>query len=84
MTPFEFGILMHYANFVEEHPAVESNVPIWSETREMFLCEGLLEVFPSGYGATYRTTDRGNVFLNAALNLPLPVQCWVMPDAKQE
>ena len=78
MTPFEFDILLHYHCIATDHRACVDNVPIWPQTRDWMLKEGLL-VTPSRMGSrTYDLGPRGEVFIQAALNLPLPV--WAMPN----
>lgn len=78
MTPFELDILLHYHSICDEHSACLANVPIWKETRDWMLKEGLL--IPAngtrGY-ATYRTGERAEVLLAHIFSLPLPM--WQMP-----
>ena len=76
MTPFELDILLHYYSCGGEHQFVESNPPIWAETRNGFLENGLLELF-DGDHQSYRTTARANCLIEHILNLPLPI--WTMP-----
>ena len=77
MTPFELDILLHYYAQATEHPVVFENPPIWAETRNRLLDEGLLVKAPSDYGATYKTGARANVLIEHIINLPLPE--WKMP-----
>lgn len=79
MTPFEIDILMHYFARGGDHAVVRSNPPIWPETRDMFLREGLLAVAePNDLGATYEITERGTVYARALTTVPLPKQVWVV------
>lgn len=78
MTPFELDILLHYYSCAGDHPVVQNNPPIWSETREMFLKYGLLSIATEGT-ATYKRTERLTVYIDHICSLPLPVQEWRMP-----
>ena len=80
MTPFELDILLHYYCRMDEHIVVRANPPIWPETRDRFIAEGLLEVIPAEERTdrTYRLAERGTVFLDALTDVPLPVKKWVM------
>ena len=84
MTPFELDILLHYYSIAEDHPVVNRKPPIWPETRKAFLDEGLMELVPMGEvrWATYRLTERGQAYIKAILEVPLPVKKWVMPEPR--
>ena len=88
MTPFEFDILLWYVAHAIDHDVVRDDPPIWRETCEKFFRLELLELEPGTMMRepgtmmrTYRLTERGLVFVNAALSTPLPVRRWVMPEA---
>ncbi len=75
MTPFELDILLHYYACCDDHPVVLNNPPIWWETRQWMLDEGLLVV--ANAISSYKIGERGKVLIDHITNLPLPV--WRMP-----
>lgn len=79
MTPFELDILLHYHCIAADHRACVQNVPIWPETRDMLLAEGLLKTPSKLHCRTHDLGERGKVYIQAVLATPLPVQTWVMP-----
>ncbi len=84
MTPFELDILLHYYAIREDHPVVDRQPPIWPETCDAFLNEGLIEIIPvvQRQYCTYRLTERGKAYIEHVLAVPLPVVKWVLPDTK--
>jgi len=82
VTPFEFDILLWYRAHAKDHPVTYENPPIWPETRDAFIGLELLEQVQTGDAreAIYRLTERGRVFVDAALATKLPVKRWVMVD----
>ncbi len=83
MSPFELDILLHYYSRRDDHPVLADNPPIWTSTRGKMKSDGLLgENDPVKVGEPlYYLTERGKVYIEAILSLPLPVQQWVMPNA---
>lgn len=77
MTPFELDILLHYYCIAGDCRACVENVPIWAETRDKFLDQHLLELGKHPRQETYQLGDRGKVFIEHILSLPLPE--WRMP-----
>lgn len=77
LSPFEMGVLMHYARRSGE--PFESNAAehLTRETHCNLSHYGLL--FTSSGGVRYEITDRGLAWLDMALSTPLPVQKWVRP-----
>ena len=82
MTTFEFDILLHYYVSPAPHRVELENPPIWPETREWFLSEGLLEP-RSASGGSYKATARAEAYIQAVLNTPLPVVQWVIPSERK-
>ena len=83
MTPFEIDILLHYATTRGDHPHMRNPPPIWRETIENFLAEGLLaRGGTEEAGAAYVATDRLRAYSDALQRVPLPVQVWVTPNAR--
>ena len=81
MTPFEIDILLHYATTVGDHPLMNNPPPIWRDTINSFLSDGLLAPGDNGKAA-YVATDRLRAYCEALQRVPLPVQVWVMPYLK--
>ena len=81
MTPFEIGILLHYATCSQDHELMRDPPPIWRETMRGFIAQGML-VESSGGDVVYLKTDRLDAYAEALQLVPLPVQKWVMPNVK--
>lgn len=81
VTPLHLNILLHY--YAKSEPyAVEKPNHARSEATLQYTSElvslGLMErdeIAPSGYICT----PKGCVYVEALLNLPLPIQKWEMP-----
>lgn len=75
MTPYEIDVLLWYFTRASEHPDVLRCPPVWSETRDRFLTDGLLrkaEGHERNHGASWTLTDRGVVYCEALQRVPLP------------
>lgn len=81
MTPFEFDILLWYRAHALDHDVVRDNPPIWEATRVKFFAMELLQLAGGDEQRTYKLTERGQVFVDAALATRLPVKRWVMEQA---
>jgi hypothetical protein len=79
VTPFELDILLHYYVSGADHPSMSDPPPIWRDEIEYLYAEKLLE---KGVDTAHRLSDRGRVFLNYVMDLPLPQ--WQMPRATRE
>lgn len=79
MSPHEIDLLMHYYTRAGEH--VNADHPGVRETLCDLARSGLLQELdmPTEYGATWKLTERGEVYCVALTRVPLPVQRWVMP-----
>lgn len=86
MTPFELEILLHYYCHVDDCNAYLRNPPIWPETRDRFIADGLLGLVPTGEvsDAVYRIMPRGRAFVDALQRVPLPQQTWTVRWPKEE
>ena len=79
MTPFEFGILLHYFCRADD-PEDTMRAPIWRGTINGFMDENLLVPnADSTRGTSYQLTDRGEFYVRAVLAMPLPVHRWEIP-----
>lgn len=81
MTPFEFGILLHYYCRAEDHEALSLGQPILRETMGRLIVDlGLLAHDSPHEGCTYQLTEKGRAFIDFALATPMPVQRWALPE----
>ena len=78
MVPYELDVAVWYYCRAEDHPSMERDAPMWRQTVERFLAEGLL-VTPGSHDMVYGPTDRLRAFVEALEQTPLPVQKWIMP-----
>lgn len=79
MSPAHLKILLHYFTEIDDHPRVLGD----STLLGAFVRDGLLEI-NNGRGpqeADYRITEKGIVFIQHVLSVPLPKQLWVRGDA---
>ena len=79
MTPLEIEILFHYATRGDDHRCCTDGSPIWPETRDWMLKEGLLRPQTKLTSKTYEVTERAQFFLDHITSLPLPISQWRMP-----
>jgi len=80
VTPLKMEILLHYYYSPEEYRDGDLSAPAVDEALFWACSEGLLtSIEKSQYGATYAQTDRLRALVDAWLNVPLPVQVWVIP-----
>ncbi len=77
MTPYEIDILMHYYTRPTDHSGIHDGNQLWRDTMADFLTLGLLD--PNGNDTAYVLGERGRVFIEAIIALPLPERLWVMP-----
>lgn len=84
MTPLQIEILLHYYTRTDDYREGDFSAPAVCEaindfrdrpdgpliSQEQVICRH----------ACYALTERGKVFVEAILSLPLPVQEWVMPE----
>lgn len=80
-------LLLHYARSDCTYPQLDapSDIP---DAHVRLVEEGLMELKP-GYGekvtkddyhlAQYRITEKGRVYIQALMAVPVPVQAWTMP-----
>ena len=78
MTPFELDILLHYYSLAGDHEVVRNNPPVWKETRGFFLESGLLMNDTGAINCSYCLTDKGHAYIEAILEVPLPVAKWIV------
>lgn len=86
MSPLELDILLHYHARTNEYADGDPYVmtaPAVRDAINRFVGEdGLLKYRDrqqSGRSGTYELTERGRVYVEHVLALPLPVQTWKMP-----
>ncbi len=74
MMPSQLETLIHYY-YTPVMDIPENNFDIIS----FLIREGLLKSINEGY----TTTERGKVYVEALLNIPLPIQKWSMKDGRR-
>lgn len=84
MTPLEIEIVLHYHSRANDYRDGDHSVPAVSDAIAHF-CGAfeLLEETPLGMGAKYRLTDRGRVYAEALVKLPLPALRWMYPPSAE-
>lgn len=95
MNVVSLEVILHHFYRTEPFPR---DTPAVHDAHSMLLNEGMIEedirsriVNEGSSGAlveprTYRVTERGRVFVNALISVPLPVQAWriPIPDERKE
>lgn len=81
MSPLMIEILLHYFARTNDYRDGDFSASAVRDAITWFHeHEHLLEQTPVGpRHAAYVLTDRGRVYVEALLSVPLPVQKWVMP-----
>lgn len=80
LTLSQISILLHYYYSPEEHADCQANSRAWRSAVDGLVREELLKPNTTRDGsASYQTTDRAAVYVEAIRALPLPVQSWAMP-----
>lgn len=82
MTPLQLEILLHYYASLGDYREGDFSAPAVRKAIDDFKGPlGLLRPAKenTSRGSCYVITERGRTFLNHVLELPLPVQTWVMP-----
>lgn len=81
MTPLELSILIHYRGHARDFRNGDFNAPAVREAIDWFKGEAMLLEADDGKGAerAYKLTNRGEAFVTALCDMPLPVCKWVMP-----
>jgi hypothetical protein len=83
MTLLEIKILIHYYIYSTDlpdegfyDPNIQEAIESLRDKSKLLEPTHLTDVFHDPH---YRLTERGYVYLQALLNVPLPIQVWVMP-----
>ena len=84
MTPFEIDILLHYHTRPGDHEACINQAPIWRETINRLIDDGLVSIVvcsKSNSFASYELTERGRFYVEHGLcAVPLPESQWFIPS----
>lgn len=85
MTPLEINIMLHYYYSPDDFRNGDFSAPAVRCAIDRFKGElGLLTADTQENSSRYyKPTERGEVYIRALMELPLPVQTWVMPTAEQ-
>jgi len=81
VTPLHLEIVMHYATRGNDMENIAA--PATSQYVRELILAGMVESIKNDAGATrsYKTTDRGMVWLDYLLTVPFPKQKWVIESA---
>ncbi len=82
MTPLQIKMVLHYYAIAEPYGIREpqhAESPAVYQQRGALVALGLIEE-DGDWPAGYRTTGRGNAYVEALCAMDLPIQKWVMPD----
>lgn len=82
MTPLEIEILLHYYGHSDDYRQGDFSAPAVRDAIDRF--KGHMELLePEGQLGQvhhmYRLTERGKVYVEALMVIPLPVKAWKMP-----
>lgn len=80
LTPFHLEILIWY------HTRTTDIINMDAPTVKQYIADwirfGILKELGHGSLISYELTDKGQVYLDGLLHIPLPIQQWVMPEYK--
>lgn len=87
MQPIDIEVLLHYYTRADDYRDGDFSAPAVRELIDSFV--GELDLLRAStrerkFGqpmATYEITERGKVYIEALMQIELPIQKWVMPDA---
>jgi DNA-binding PadR family transcriptional regulator len=76
MSPSDLEVLIHCHAIPGPHPRFDSGAI--QDTLDQFCADGIIERVANTLDE-YRTTDRGQKWLEMILETPYPEQCWIDP-----
>ena len=76
MSPLKIGICFHYFVSPGDYEGESVGSPIWRETINELINDGLLESSNGDEDQTYRPTDKLYAYCEALTRMPLPVREW--------
>lgn len=80
MTPLQIDILLHYHCSGCDYREGDYSAPAVREAIDWMRAESqLIENDNESARRCYKLSERGQVYVNALMAVPLPVQVWVMP-----
>lgn len=77
MSPYQIDILLWYYTRPTDHPDLERKPPVYEPIMQGFVADGLLK--PETERVRYSLTERGQVYVRALQDVPLPEAAWVIP-----
>lgn len=80
MTPLQLEILLHYYACANDFRDGDFSAPAVREAIDRFKASEMLTINIERSAATYMLTERGRVYVEAVLVVPLPEKRWVMPE----
>lgn len=81
LTLIQIGLVLHYHYSPVEHPYIDTEPKAFGIAIRGLIDAGLLVPHhrTDEYSASYKTTEKAAVYVEAIRALPLPVNQWVMP-----
>jgi hypothetical protein len=77
MSPADLRLLLHYYAIPSDPPEATGEAGRLRLTD--LLVHELIVPRHADHGPTYELTQKGEAFCEALMNVPLPIQRWVMP-----
>lgn len=84
MTPYEIEIMLHYHTTPNDHPDMGRNPPVWKPTIDGLMEKGLLLRTDRQGRSCYLATERGQVYVMALCDYPLPERAWKLPAVPEQ
>lgn len=84
MRPIEIEILIHYYTRADDYREGDFSAPAIREIIDSFSAgpDSLIER-STHRGQCYTVSDRGRVYVEALMAVPLPVRAWVIPKSAE-
>lgn len=81
MTPLQLEMLLHYYASADDFRDGDFGAPSVREAIAHFKAAEMLTISDGTSNATYSITERGRVYVEAVLAVPMPERRWVMPSS---
>lgn len=85
MTPINITVLLHYYYATDDYNGGNYEVPSVRMAIDYLHRQGLIETNVNSKNPDdphYKISERGQVYVKALMDVPLPVQAWVMPKGE--
>jgi hypothetical protein len=81
MIHFTYTPQFSFLNCLNQHPTLQSNrdrALMYHKFCNELAAEGMIDLHPGAWD--YAATDKGALWVEAALSTPLPIRAWAVPD----